>query len=1076
MPKNIILEARQMSIAKFSIKNPVLVNMIMIAVIVLGSYSLFTLPREMMPEVSFPWIFVWTPAPGLSPEDTEKLITNEVEKEVRDVEGIDNITSISRENASFVWIKFETMSDDELDKRLQDVRTEVEKVELPEGAEDPIITEFTTQDHIPMVNVVLSGNISEIEMKKLAEDLRDDILEINNVSKCLIAGVRDREIWVEVDPEKLQSYDLALSQVMEAIRGKNLDLSAGDIKMGRWEYIVRTVGEIDKIEQVKKIILRANPMGHHVRVEDIAEVRDTFEESEVISRFNCEPSVTLTVAKKKQGNSIKIIDEIKDLVEKYRRERLPQWETRGLPANVSINVINDTSIRIKEILNVLRNNAWLGMILVVVCLYFFLGLRNAIFAAIGIPVTFMFTFLFMKYTSTSLSGSALFGLVLVLGMIVDDAIVIIENCYRHMQEGHPPKEAVIIGTKQVAMPVISSSLTTIAAFLPLMLMGGIIGQFLKIVPIVVTLALLASLFEAFFILPSHIAEWSRKHNHIREGFIRFNKLRRLYIKYLVKFLRYRYQVLGITTLIILVSIPLIWVVGIDMFASEEIPRVFIFVDLPEGTKLEITDEVIQKVEKIISALSETELVNVVANSGLQQREDEWFFKPSVGQLIVELTNKEKRKRSIDDIIADLRGQINSIAGIKSLEFKVFDHGPPTGAPVEVKVRGNYLDELEEVAELIKNELKSMIGVFDVRDDFVPGKRELQIVVDEEKAALVGLNVAQIASTVHYAFDGGVATEFRDGDEEIDVVVKYKEDSRQNISDLENMKIATPFGHLVTLKDVARLNTKQGYTSIKHDELKRAITVKADIDKSKTTALKVNKELQRRFFDISKRYSGYDLVFRGQFEEFKQAFSDLGQLFLVGLILMYIILGGQFKSFFQPLIIFMAIIFAFWGATMGLLFIGSPFNINNLYGLVALAGVAVNDALVFISFINEARARRVRRWHSILMAGKLRLRPILLTTITTVFGLLPMAIGIGGKSDVWGPLANVMVWGLSVGTILTLFLVPCLYAILGDIKRSIMGKRFMDEKGRIITRERRALEIAPEPDGKALEKEKYLHEV
>jgi multidrug efflux pump subunit AcrB len=512
-----------------------------------------------------------------------------------------------------------------------------------------------------------------------------------------------------------------------------------------------------------------------------------------------------------------------------------------------------------------------------------------------------------------------------------------------------------------------------------------------------------------------------------------------------------------------------------MFASEEIPRVFIYVNLPEGTKLEITDEVIQKAEDIVFALPKTELKNVVANSGLQQRDEEWFFKPSVGQLLVEFTDKKYRQRSIDEILTDLRKQIKTIAGIKSLDFKIFEQGPPTGAPVEVKVRGNYLDELQEVVELVKNELLNMEGVFDVRDDFVPGKRELQILVDEEKAALVGLNVAQIATTIHYAFDGGVATEIRDGDKEIDVVVKFQEESRQNISDLENVKIATPFGQLVTLKDVARLNIKQGYSTIKHDDLKRAITVKANIDKSKTTAFRVNQELVRRFANISKRYPGYDLVFRGQFEEFKQAFSDLGQLFMVGLMLMYIVLAGQFKSFFQPIIIFMAIIFAFWGATMGLLFIGSPFNINNLYGLVALAGVAVNDSLVFISFINDARARGIRRWRSILQAGKFRLRPILLTTITTVFGLLPMAIGIGGKSDVWGPLANVMVWGLSVGTLLTLFLVPCLYAILGDIKRLVLGKRFMDEKGRVVTKERSALEMEPQPDGKALGEEKVAFE-
>ncbi|RMF58318.1 MAG: efflux RND transporter permease subunit, partial [Calditrichaeota bacterium] len=564
-----------MSVARFSIKNPVLVNIIMIVAIAYGSYTLLTLPREMMPDVSFPWVFVWTRAPGFSPEDTEKLITNEVEKEVRDVEGIENITSISREHASFVWLKFETMSKDEFDKRLRDVRTEVEKVELPEGAEDPIITDFSMQDHIPMVSVVLSGDIPERQMKRLADDLRDDILEIKDVSKCLAAGVRDREIWVEVDPEKLQSYDLALTQVMDAIRANNLDLPAGDLDVGRWEVKVRTVGEIKRAEQISKIILRANPMGHHVRVEDVATVVDTFEQREVISRFNGRSAITLSVSKKKQGNTIAIIEEIRSLVDRYRETRLPP--------GASIEVINDTSIQTREFLGILQNNAVLGMILVVASLYVFIGLRNAMFAALGIPVTFMLTFIFMKYTGMSLSGSSLFGLVLVLGMIVDDAIVIIENCYRYMQEGHPPKQAVILGTRQVAMPVVSSSMTTIAAFLPLMLMTGIIGEFLKVVPIVVTLALLASLFEAFVILPSHIAEWSGNISRRHVGLVRFKKLRRVYLKYLGRFIRRRYRVVGICTLLILLSIPLIWVVGIDMFATEEIPRLFVFVDLPEGS-------------------------------------------------------------------------------------------------------------------------------------------------------------------------------------------------------------------------------------------------------------------------------------------------------------------------------------------------------------------------------------------------------------------------------------------------------------------------------------------------------------
>ncbi len=1046
-----------MSIAKFSIKNPVLVNVVMIAVIVYGTFSLISLPREIMPDVSFPWVFVFTEAPGLSPEDSEKLITNEIEKEVNDIDGIENITSFSRENASMLWLKFETMSENEFDKRLQDVRTEVDKVDLPESAKAPQIMDFSIQDHVPMINIVLSGEAPELEMKHIAEDLRDDILDVQHVAKCQIAGVRDREVWVAVDPVKLQSYDLTLPHVMQAIRARNLDVPAGDINIGRWDVMIRTVGEIEKIDELKRIIIKANPLGHHVRIEDVAMVHDTFADRHVISRFNSENSITLAVSKKKQGNSLLIIEQIKELVANYREERLPEY--------ARLTIINDSSIQIHEFLGILQNNAIIGLILVIVSLYVFVGPRNAVFAAIGIPVTFMFTFIFMKHIGASLSGSSLFGLVLVLGMVVDDAIVIIENCYRFMQEGLSPRDAVIQGTKQVAMPVLASSATTVAAFMPLMLMGGVMGEFLKIVPLVVTLALVASLVEAFFILPSHIADWSRGVVRSHEGFIRFRKIRRIYVRLLAISLRRRWWVLLACTLLIFSSIPLIFVVGIDMYATEEIPRLFVFVDLPEGSGLTVTDEVVSQVEGVVFGLPETEVINVVANTGLQQRDEEWHFKTSIGQLIVELTNRKDRERSTDEIIDELREKMNQIPGISSLEFKVFQNGPPTGAAVEVRVRGPYLDELQNVVKLVKSELETIEGVSDVRDDFVVGKRELQIHVVEEKAALVGLSVAQIASTIHYAFEGGVATEIREGDEEIDVVVKYQKGSRKNISDLADMKISTPVGKLVTLKDVANLELKQGYAKIKHDDLKRAITIKADVDARKNNALKVNEELARRFSVIARRYPGYDMVFRGQFEEFSDAFSQLGQLFVIGLMVMYIILAGQFKSFFQPIIIFLAIIFCFIGAILGLLVIGSPFNINNMYGLVALAGVAVNDSLVLISFVNEAREKGVRRWRSILLAGKLRLRPILLTTITTVFGLMPMAIGIGGKSDIWSPLANVMVWGLTIGTLLTLFVVPAVYAILGDVKRLTMGRRFIDDSGHIVSRVRRAVERLPGVNGR-----------
>jgi multidrug efflux pump subunit AcrB len=1039
-----------MNIASFSIKNPVLVNIIMMSTIVLGAYSLAKLPREMNPDVSFPWVFILTPAPGFSPEDSEKLLTDKIEKEVRNIEGLDNITSISREDASFVWLRFETMPEDEFDKRKQDVRDAVERVDLPETVESPNVVDFSIQDHLPMVNLVLSSDFDQSAMKAIAEDLKDDILELRHIAKCEIFGIRDREIWVEVDPGRLQSYDMSLNHVMDAIRMSNLDLSAGDIKVGRWEYIVRTVGELGTAKEIERVILKANPLGNHVRVGDVADVQDTFAEETVLSRFNGLSAILFTITKKKEGNSIALIEEIRNLAGEYERDRLPE--------GAKLTITNDSSVQIDEFLGILQNNALLGLVLVVVSLYVFLGPRNALFAAIGIPVTFLTTMVVMDYSDINLSGSSLFGLVLVLGMIVDDAIVIIENCYRHIQAGYNPREAALLGTKQVAMPVLSSSLTTIAAFLPLMLMEGVMGEFLKVVPIVVTIALLASLFEAFFILPSHIADWSRITPKSREGFIRFGKMRKLYVRYLAKFLRRRGLVVFITTTLLFASLPLIAVVGVDMFASEEIPRFYVFMDMPEGTKLEITDDIVKEAEKIVSKLPGNEVLGITGYAGLQQRDDEWLFKPSVGELLIELTHRRDRERTTDEIIASLREEISHVAGIKTLEFKKFVNGPPAGSAVEVRVRGEYLGELQTVVRLVKDELNKMAGVYDVRDDFVPGKRELRVTVDEERAAALGLTKARIATTIHYAFEGGAATEIRDGKEEVDVIVKYRPESRQSLVDLENMKVVSATGQMVTLKDVAHFSTKQGYASIKHDELRRSIGIKADVDEEINSAVTVNNELKKRFTEIARRYPGYDLTFRGQFEEFTDSFNQLGQLFAVGLMIMYVILAGQFKSFIQPLIIFMAIVFAFLGAIIGMLVINSPFNINNMYGLVALAGVAVNDSLVFISFINDARENGVTRWRSILLAGKLRLRPILLTTITTVFGLIPMAIGMGGKSDIWSPLANLMAWGLTIGTILTLFIVPCLYAIIGDVKRLVLGRRFIDSHGRIVARIKDRLDV------------------
>ena len=1023
-----------MSIFKISVDNPVLVNMIMIAVIVLGTYSFLTLPREAMPNIDFNWAFILTIYPGASPEEIEQLITIPLEEELQDVEKIDLISSESSEGASFVWVKFEQMSDDEFDKVFQDLRTEVDKVrDLPADAEDPNVQRFNTGMWIPIINVVLSGERPEDQMKEWAERIREDILDIEDVAKVQVSGVRDREIWVEVDPDRLYGYGLQLQQVMDALSASNLNLPGGDIKMGRSEYLIRTVGEFDEVKEIQNVIVHTFRPGGQVKVRDLAQVRDTYEEASTHSRLDGRPSITLSVMKKKQGNSIRLTDEIKQLAK--------EWEERKLPEDVKITLTWDSSVYIRDILKKLETNALLGMLLVLGALYLFLGGRNAVFAALGIPVTFMATFFFMKATGRSLNGNSLFALVLVLGIIVDDAIVVVENVYRYMQKGLPPKDAVIKATPEVAIPVLTSTLTTVAAFLPLMLMPGIVGKFMKIVPIVVCLVLLASVIEAFFILPSHIADWGKMRRSEGKGHRLFLRLRRWYTRNLLRVLRRRYWVIAGVLVLAVAGASLIPLVGVDMFAEEEISQFSVRVRMPFGTRLAETDRVISKIEKLALALPKEEVVSVVANVGVLHLDDDEIWDTHVGEVMVNLVEPKYRKRTSDEIIAELREKVQPISGISKLAFSKVATGPPTGKPVEVKVKGKYLDELQEVAELVKAQLRKMGGVTDVNDDFEPGKKEIRIHVDEDKAALLGLDVFQIAGTVRTAFEGTKATVFRDGDEEVDVVVKFRGDGREKLSDIERMRIASRSGAMIPFGNVASISIERGYSEIKRFEGDRAITVSADIDESVTSAAEVNRKLEERFTGIEERYPGYRLDFRGEMMEFKDAFSSLGRLFVVGILLMYLILGTQFRSWVQPLIIMFTLPFAFIGAMIGLLIGRDPFSITTLFGIVALAGVVVNDSIVLIDFINKARARGVAKWKAIVSGGRLRLRPIILTSVTTILGLLPMALGLGGKSETWGPLANTIVWGLAAATFLTLFVIPCLYAIVDDVGRKLHVGRF-----------------------------------
>lgn len=1018
-----------MAFFRFFVKQPVFVNLLFILAIVAGLFTYFDMPVDLNPDVSFETAAVITLYQGASPEEVEDLVTIPLEDEIKELDGINRVISISAENRSTILVEYESEIED-FKGAVRDLRDAADNVDdLPEEAENPLVFEFGTSSTYPVITVVLSSeDMPESRIKDLAEDIQDELEETGGVSSVSIAGIREREIWVEVDSQKLHGYGLSVRNVVDALRMANLDLSGGKIKTSKKEYLVRTLGKFKDVKDIEAVVIKASPVGQHILVRDVGQVRDAFEEEQTRSRLDGQPAVSLSVLREKGGNNFEVVRETRSIVEE---------QIRRSPFTIQTAYINDSTILINRTVQRIKNNAIFGLSLVVLTLYLFVGFRNALFAAIGIPFSFLCTFVLMNVADITINTISLFSFILVLGIVVDDAIVMIENIYRHIEEGASPVEAAVSGASQVAMPVLASVLTTVAAFLPLLLMVGIIGDFLAVIPLVVSFALLSSLFEAFVILPSHVADFGGIGREPLIGERTFGIMKRIYRRIVVKVLRHRYVfLLFILFLAACGGYLAFFVLERDLFAEEEISQFSCRVHTAVGNRLEETDRIISRIEELAMELPQSEVTAVLSRTGIIIGEYMVERGTHLGEVMVDLVEEEERDRMADEIIAELRSQVEKISGITSVEFAKVNTGPPVGEPVAVQVRGKEYALLEAAAGEIKAFLAGMDGVRDIHDDLERGKGEIRIHIDEEKAALYGLTNNQIALAVKGAFDGLEATTFRAGGEEVDVVVKFEEANRRGIADFERIKLQTPQGDLIPFYSVANVTMERGYARIIRRDFERTIMVNADIDANVTKSTTVNRIIESEIPRLEARYPGVQVKLGGEYEKTQESFSSLTRSFLIAIVVIYVILGTQFQSFSQPLVIMLTVPFSFIGVVLGLLVMGYPFSLVAFVGLVALAGVVVNDSLVLVDFINKNRKKGLSRWRAIIRSGKIRMRPILLTTITTVLGLLPMGLGIGGKSRVWGPMANTIIWGLSFATILTLFFVPAFYAIMDDLVRRL----------------------------------------
>ena len=1076
-----------MSIPKMSVNNPVLANLLMIIIIAFGMYAWINLPRELTPEIALQTATVTTLYPGASPEEVEKLVSAPIEDAIEEnVSKINLLLSNSSEGRSVITIDFEEMSDREFDKELENLRTAVEQVnELPEEIlEDPQVVELDVSSGFPMLTIVVGGDISESQMRDIAENLKDEVLDIKNIASVQIAGLRDREIWIEVDPDRLKAYQLPIAAVINALGASNLNLPAGTMELGDTEFMVRTMGEFANPDIIGDTIIAVQPTGTPLRLRDVATVSDTYEEARTLARINGKPSISLSVQKKTEGNTIALVAQLRKLVAKRQAD---------LPDGAELTPVNDYSVILKERLGILETNAIFGLILVVFMLLLFIGWRNALFAALGIPVAFMATFWFMSIAGYSLSGVSLFGLILVVGIVVDDAIVVIENIYRHIEAGAPPKVAAIRGAQEVGWPVVAASITTICAFGPLMFMSGTAGQFMRIVPIMAILVLIASLFEVFVILPAHVAEWGKPRSQrtgrsrldnlrtrsastfslmvLITGFFSwfitfFDFIRSRYVKVLKLTIRHRYAFVGSVLWIgLFACVGAFFVLDKELFPGEDFPQFYVKAEMPPSYGMQETTAVMAQIEEAAKTLPSSEVAAIVSNIGIHTPTsgltEGVTYGSNFGEVIIELTPKQERTRGVDEIMAAMRKETLNISGIEELNYITQQGGPPQGQDVEVKVKGDRFDKLTELTDMLKTELVGIDGVYDIRDDFRTGKSELRIYLKPEKAHQYGLTTFQIAQTVRIAIEGAKATTYREADEAIDVVVKYEEDSLKNIVELNNLLIATPTGAIVPLKDVADITEETGYADIRRFDGERAITVYASVDRQKTTPFEVNQALMGAFANVEALYPGYKLDFRGVFDEIRESFTDLWKLFIVGLLLIYVVLGAQFKSFLQPIIIMFAVPFGMIGAMVGLLLSNATLSMVAMFGIVALSGIVVNDSIVLIDFINKYRERGYNKWYAILKGGSIRLRPIILTSLTTIFGLIPMAIGLGGKSPIWMPMAYTIIFGLAVATAMTLFVMPALYAITTDLRGLVL--RNPEERFRTVSDEDLLSEAVPADD-------------
>lgn len=1018
-----------MRLLRSMIENHPLANIAFVVVIIMGALAYANMPREQDPEINFNWVNIVTALPGASAADIEERVTNPLEDAIRNVQDVRFVVSSSREGVSNILVRFREISERIFDKRINDLRRELQNkanTELPADVVDPRILEITTSNGFPTAMVVLTGQAGDESLRSAARKVKEDLEQLPGVDQVLALGFQDPELLVEFDPQALASRGLTASALSDSLRLWFRDVFAGTVNARDGEWLVRVAGSTADPGELARFSLRV-PGSESARVplDAVATVRRGNDDPRQLAATAGQPAVMLTVTKIANTNMLDLVDRIRA----YTESRNPVLAIDGQ----KLQLADDQTIPTREALGIMQSNAMIGLILVMAVCWIFLGTRIALMVSLGVVFSVCGTFWFLQGTGSTLNVSVLLGVVIVLGMLVDDAVVVVEAMYYRIQRGMVGTDAAIESLQEVGLPVFAAVSTTIAAFLPLMLLPGIVGQFMFVIPFVVTVGLLVSLIEAFWMLPAHVGAMrtsaiSRGRSQmIRERWTR--NVRNFYAHCLIHVMRRpgRYLLLALALFLASGAALALGMVKFQFFAFDPIRLFYVNVDMPSKASIEDTLHQTMKVEAAVRArLKDGEARAVTSLAGIKFTDVEPLYGDQYGQVAVSLNPGKPGMRRLEQIIDDMRAEVSATPGAGEISFLELSGGPPTGRPISVKVRSDDPGELRAAADAMKSIVAAISGTRDVVDDDVPGRNELALDVDIDAARNIGMDPGQVARLVGLHVDGEIIADLRDRGEKMELRVRSTRSSVDTIRDLLDDPVALPGGGSVPLGSLVRARESTSPGLIRHWNLRRAITVEADLDPEQNDTATANAELLEKWNAIRGRFPGADLDFSGQLDDINESLNAMGPLFLLGIGLIYLILAAQFRSYFQPILILATVPLAFTGVTLGLVISRNPLSLYTMYGVIALTGIAVNAAIVLISAANDRRQAGMRTLHATVYAARRRVIAVLMTTGTTIAGLASLAFGLGGKSLLWGPVAASIVWGLAFSSLLTLFVVPVLY--------------------------------------------------